>query len=134
MVLDDDYIGDEFIGQYTIPFECLQPGYRHVPLRSFVGDIMEHVTLFVHIAITNRSGGGKATEAQPFSENGEERIRECTMLRNISLKNIDDIFKIAVHPIREAIDMRENMQVGNVHTVLPYPASSDLSLTVNVEC
>jgi hypothetical protein len=26
VVLDDDYIGDDFIGQYTIPFECLQTG------------------------------------------------------------------------------------------------------------
>jgi len=26
VVLDDDYIGDDFIGQYTIPFDCLQPG------------------------------------------------------------------------------------------------------------
>lgn len=26
LVLDDDYIGDDFIGQYTIPFECLQSG------------------------------------------------------------------------------------------------------------
>ena len=26
VVLDDDFIGDEFIGQFTIPFECLQPG------------------------------------------------------------------------------------------------------------
>lgn len=25
-VLDDDFIGDEFIGQYTIPFECMQTG------------------------------------------------------------------------------------------------------------
>ena len=25
-VLDDDYIGDEFIAQYTIPFECMQTG------------------------------------------------------------------------------------------------------------
>ncbi|KAK6026270.1 C2 domain protein, partial [Ostertagia ostertagi] len=25
LVLDDDFIGDDFIGQYTIPFECLQP-------------------------------------------------------------------------------------------------------------
>ncbi|KAH9509784.1 Inactive phospholipase C-like protein 1 [Bulinus truncatus] len=31
-VLDDDYIGDEFIGQYTIPFECMTVGYQ--PLRD----------------------------------------------------------------------------------------------------
>uniref|UniRef100_A0A3Q4BX01 Phosphoinositide phospholipase C n=1 Tax=Mola mola TaxID=94237 RepID=A0A3Q4BX01_MOLML len=35
VVLDDDFIGDEFIGQYTIPLECLQSGYRHVPLHDF---------------------------------------------------------------------------------------------------
>lgn len=109
VVLDDDYIGDEFIGQYTIPFECLQPGYRHVPLRSFVGDVMEHVTLFVHIAITNRSGGGKA-QKRSLSVRMGKKVREYTMLRNIGLKTIDDVFKIAVHPLREAIDMRENMQ------------------------
>ena len=25
-VLDDEFIGDEFIGQYTIPFDCMQTG------------------------------------------------------------------------------------------------------------
>ncbi|XP_072198258.1 inactive phospholipase C-like protein 1 [Excalfactoria chinensis] len=109
VVLDDDYIGDEFIGQYTIPLECLQPGYRHIPLRSFVGDIMEHVTLFVHIAITNRSGGGKA-QKRSLSVRIGKKAREYTMLRNTGLKTIDDIFKLAVHPLREATDMRENMQ------------------------
>ncbi|XP_034286042.1 inactive phospholipase C-like protein 1 isoform X1 [Pantherophis guttatus] len=109
VVLDDDYIGDEFIGQYTIPLECLQSGYRHIPLRSFVGDIMEHVTLFVHIAITNRSGGGKPQKRSLTARMGM-KTRDYTMLRNTSLKIIDDIFKLAVHPLREATDLRENMQ------------------------
>ena len=26
VVLDDDFIGDAFIGQYTIPFVCMQQG------------------------------------------------------------------------------------------------------------
>lgn len=26
LVLDDDFIDDDFIGQYTVPFECLQSG------------------------------------------------------------------------------------------------------------
>ncbi|XP_015272924.1 PREDICTED: inactive phospholipase C-like protein 1 [Gekko japonicus] len=109
VVLDDDYIGDEFIGQYTIPLECLQPGYRHVPLRSFVGDIMEHVTLFVHIAITNRSGGGKAQKRSLGVRIGK-KARNYSMLRNTGLKTIDDIFKPAVQPLGEATDMRDNMQ------------------------
>ncbi|KAK2188257.1 hypothetical protein NP493_138g02010 [Ridgeia piscesae] len=57
-VLDDDYIGDEFISQYTIPFECLQTGYRHIRLKSNTGDVIPNCTLFVHIAVTNKRGGG----------------------------------------------------------------------------
>jgi len=34
VVLDDDYIGDDFIGQYTIPFECLQTGKIYVAFYS----------------------------------------------------------------------------------------------------
>ena len=27
IVLDDEFIGDDFIGQYTIPFACIRPGF-----------------------------------------------------------------------------------------------------------
>ena len=31
VVLDDDFIGDAFIGQYTIPFVCMQQGrFRNI--------------------------------------------------------------------------------------------------------
>ena len=36
-VLDDDYIGDEFIGQYTVPFECMQTGKWNI---FFLGGIV----------------------------------------------------------------------------------------------
>ncbi|TNN61864.1 Inactive phospholipase C-like protein 1 [Liparis tanakae] len=60
VVLDDDYIGDDFIGQHSVAFECLQPGYRNVPLLGMAGDPLPHTSLFVHVAITNRPGGGKS--------------------------------------------------------------------------
>ncbi|VDN08285.1 unnamed protein product [Thelazia callipaeda] len=58
LVLDDDFINDDFIGQYTIPFECMQSGYRHIPLLNREGEVLENCTLFIHVAITNRCGGG----------------------------------------------------------------------------
>ncbi|XP_030065065.1 inactive phospholipase C-like protein 1 [Microcaecilia unicolor] len=127
VVLDDDYIGDEFIGQYTIPIECLQPGYRHVPLRSYVGDTMEHAKLFVHIAIANRGGGGKAQKRGLTARIGK-KARDYTMLRNTGLKTVDDIFKLAVHPLREATDIRENMQnaVVSVKELCGLPPSASL--------
>uniref|UniRef100_A0A3B4X0D4 Inactive phospholipase C-like protein 2 n=1 Tax=Seriola lalandi dorsalis TaxID=1841481 RepID=A0A3B4X0D4_SERLL len=36
-------------GQYTISLECLQPGYRHVPLQSLTGEELPHAKLFVHV-------------------------------------------------------------------------------------
>ncbi|XP_043548869.1 inactive phospholipase C-like protein 1 isoform X1 [Chiloscyllium plagiosum] len=109
VVLDDDYIGDEFIGQYTIPYECLQSGYRHIPLHSFTGEEIELATLFVHIAITDRRGGGKAHKRGYSVRKGKNTIK-YTMLRNTGIKIVDDAFKIAGQPLREATDIRENMQ------------------------
>eukprot|EP00061_Rhincodon_typus_P015983 g43952.t1 len=110
VALDDDYIGDEFIGQYTIPYECLQSGYRHIPLHSFTGEEIELATLFVHIAITDRRGGGKAHKRGYSVRKGKNTIK-YTMLRNTGIKVIDDTFKIAGQPLREAADIRENVQL-----------------------
>lgn len=45
-VLDDDYIGDEFIGQYTIPFECMQTGRNHIFDLQSVKSNFNHIFSF----------------------------------------------------------------------------------------
>ncbi|NXG38744.1 PLCL2 protein, partial [Dromaius novaehollandiae] len=109
VVLDDDYIGDEFIAQYTIPFECLQPGYRHVPLQSLAGEPLPHATLFVHVAITDRRGGGKGHRRGLSGRRGR-RVREYTSTKATGIKAIDEVFRTATQPLREATDLRENVQ------------------------
>lgn len=38
---------------------CLLPsGYRHIRLLTNTGEPLENATLFVHVAITNKKGGG----------------------------------------------------------------------------
>uniref|UniRef100_A0A3B4DH54 Phosphoinositide phospholipase C n=1 Tax=Pygocentrus nattereri TaxID=42514 RepID=A0A3B4DH54_PYGNA len=110
VVLDDDYIGDEFIGQYTIPFECLQPGFRHIPLQSLTGELLPHAWLFVHVAITNRRGGGKPHK-RGLSVRKGKRNREYASMRILLIKALDEVFKTATQPLREATDLRENMQM-----------------------
>ncbi len=114
VVLDDDYIGDDFIGQYTIAFECLQPGYRNVPLLGLAGDPLPHASLFVHIAITNRRGGGKAQRRGLSVRRGARRGREYVTLRNTGIKVLDDSFRPASGPLREATDLREDPLVREV--------------------
>ncbi len=110
VVLDDDYIGDEFIGQYTIPFECLLPGYRHVPLQSLTGEFLPNTTLFVHVAITNRRGGGKAHK-RGLSVRKGRKAREYTSTKTTGIKVVDELFRASTQPLREATDLRENVQV-----------------------
>nr|XP_032806859.1 inactive phospholipase C-like protein 2 isoform X2 [Petromyzon marinus] len=111
VVLDDDYIGDEFIGQYTIPLECLQPGYRHVPLLSLTGELLTHASIFIHVAVTNRRGGGKPPKRGLSVMRGRRTHKYVTM-RTVGIKVVDEVFRVATQPLRDAADLRENSQVA----------------------
>ncbi|XP_048050214.1 1-phosphatidylinositol 4,5-bisphosphate phosphodiesterase delta-4 [Megalobrama amblycephala] len=43
---------NDFIGQYTLPFTCIQPGYRHVHLLSKDGMSIHPSSIYVQIKIT----------------------------------------------------------------------------------
>lgn len=98
------------IGQYAIPLECLQPGYRHVPLQSLTGEDLPHARLFVHVALTNRRGGGKPHK-RGLSVRKARKSRDYTALRDLGIRSVDDVFKNAAPLLREATDLKENMQV-----------------------
>lgn len=97
-------------GQYTIPLECLQPGYRHVPLQSLTGEELHHARLFVHVALTNRRGGGKPHK-RGLSVRKARKGRDYPALRDLGVRAVDDVFKMAAALLREATDLKENMQV-----------------------
>ena len=42
----------------TFVYHLIFTGYRHITLRSNTGDAIPNCTLFVHVAITNKRGGG----------------------------------------------------------------------------
>ncbi|XP_036386605.1 1-phosphatidylinositol 4,5-bisphosphate phosphodiesterase eta-2-like [Megalops cyprinoides] len=56
LVWDHDPIGRDFIGQRTIAFTSMMPGYRHVYLEG-----MEEASIFVHIAVNDITGKVKPT-------------------------------------------------------------------------
>ncbi|XP_037646762.1 1-phosphatidylinositol 4,5-bisphosphate phosphodiesterase delta-4-like isoform X2 [Sebastes umbrosus] len=43
---------NDFIGQFTLPFTCIQPGYRHINLLSKDGTAIPPASLFVNIGIS----------------------------------------------------------------------------------
>ncbi|NWU19794.1 PLCH2 phosphodiesterase, partial [Dyaphorophyia castanea] len=54
LVWDHDPIGRDFIGQRTIAFSSMMPGYRHVYLEG-----IEEASIFVHVAIHDICGKAK---------------------------------------------------------------------------
>eukprot|EP00064_Thunnus_orientalis_P004803 superscaffoldBa00000448_g4815 len=54
VVEDYDSTSDnEFVAQYTLPFNSLKMGYRHVPLLNKNGDLLPSAGLFIHIMVTD---------------------------------------------------------------------------------
>ncbi|XP_014857666.1 PREDICTED: 1-phosphatidylinositol 4,5-bisphosphate phosphodiesterase delta-1-like isoform X1 [Poecilia mexicana] len=49
----DSTSANEFIGQYTLPFNSLKMGYRHVPLLNRNGDKLPSAGLFVHVMVVD---------------------------------------------------------------------------------
>nr|XP_043893360.1 1-phosphatidylinositol 4,5-bisphosphate phosphodiesterase eta-2a isoform X3 [Solea senegalensis] len=55
LVWDHDPIGQDFIGQRSIAFNSMMPGYRHVYLEG-----MEEASIFVHVAVHDITGKARA--------------------------------------------------------------------------
>uniref|UniRef100_A0A8C0AVE8 Phosphoinositide phospholipase C n=1 Tax=Buteo japonicus TaxID=224669 RepID=A0A8C0AVE8_9AVES len=58
LVWDHDPIGRDFIGQRTIAFSSMMPGYRHVYLEG-----IEEASIFVHVAVNDICGKVSAKQA-----------------------------------------------------------------------
>ncbi|XP_060748686.1 1-phosphatidylinositol 4,5-bisphosphate phosphodiesterase delta-3-A [Tachysurus vachellii] len=55
VVEDHDHTSkNDFVGQFTLPFNCLRTGYRHVHLLKADGSSLSPATLFIHVKVTRR--------------------------------------------------------------------------------
>jgi len=70
-VYDEDVgTADDFIGQFSLPFTSLRPGYRHIHLLGNKGESLGYATLFVHIELN----GGSKTDRSSYAEAASPRI------------------------------------------------------------
>jgi len=105
VVLDDDYINDDFIGEKVVPVECIQSGYKHIRLNNMDGECLATATLFVHISLTHRYGSKqKLRRKRSWSQ------KQSTDLRSIGVKAIDEQFKNASTLIHESIQLRRGVE------------------------
>lgn len=109
VVLDDHAIGDDFIGQNTIPFDCLLSGYRHVRLRNDTGEPIPLATLFVHITITTQSSIADEEFHNGILHKWRSRGRQYPQLKKVNVSGFDDVFKSAMTTLRQASELRTSL-------------------------
>lgn len=64
MVEDYDYTSsNDFLGQFTLPFNSLRTGYRHVRLLRSDGSSLSPASLFVHVKISSISSSTHSTRS-----------------------------------------------------------------------
>lgn len=96
------------------------------------GEPLENATLFVHVAITNRRGGGKPKKRGLSVKRKQNHIQ--TGMKLIGIKAADDLFKAISDSLVEAIETRNKLETALVrffrlnYKVSPdFPAKSFLS-------
>uniref|UniRef100_A0A803TPZ0 Phosphoinositide phospholipase C n=1 Tax=Anolis carolinensis TaxID=28377 RepID=A0A803TPZ0_ANOCA len=72
LVWDHDPIGRDFVGQRTVAFSSLMPGYRHVYL-----DGLTEASVFVHITINEIFGKVRLDLAKCFSFLFQNLVKHC---------------------------------------------------------
>ncbi|TPP50535.1 Phosphoinositide phospholipase C [Fasciola gigantica] len=109
VVLDDHAIGDDFIGQNTIPFDCLLQGYRHVRLRSDTGEPIPLATLFIHVTITTKTLEGNESTSTGVLQRWRSRKRQAVQLKKVGTSTFDELFRNAGTTLQQAAELRSSL-------------------------
>ncbi|CAL8076487.1 unnamed protein product [Calicophoron daubneyi] len=109
VVLDDHAIGDDFIGQNTIPFDCLLPGYRHVRLRSDTGEPIPLATLFIHVAVMTKTDDGEESHATGVLQRWRARKQKHVQLKKTGASSFDEVFKSASATLHQVHEIRTSL-------------------------
>ncbi|CAF2729228.1 unnamed protein product [Rotaria sp. Silwood2] len=111
VVLDDESLDYDFIGQYTLPFDCIQPGYRHVHLYTIGGDIIANAYLFVHIVVNSKSLAVKPRRSlSRYRRSLLRRKLRVAAFRPVNHRQIDDLFKSMIQPLETAFEYRHAVE------------------------
>lgn len=80
VVYDDDFGKDDFIGQSTVPFTSIRPGYRQIILLDKKGQPYTCGSLFVHVTITESDiEASSADSAEATADKNSRKGRGCTI-------------------------------------------------------
>nr|XP_015192631.1 PREDICTED: 1-phosphatidylinositol 4,5-bisphosphate phosphodiesterase eta-2 isoform X2 [Lepisosteus oculatus] len=101
LVWDHDPIGRDFIGQRTIAFNSIMPGYRHVYLEG-----MEEASIFVHVAVNDITGKVVVMKSHLCMQNCSTLARPAIGIKGLFHRN----------PKQASLDSHAAAQLSRKHT------------------
>lgn len=109
VVMDDDTLSDDFIGQYSLPLESLAPGYRYVHILSPSGEKLDQCTIFVHVKIENAADAVYEKYLSEFDGLDKLRYsRHSPQMRRLNIVDIDEPLAKAAPMVKAAHDLNED--------------------------
>uniref|UniRef100_A0A3P9ALV5 Phosphoinositide phospholipase C n=1 Tax=Esox lucius TaxID=8010 RepID=A0A3P9ALV5_ESOLU len=113
-VWDNDSLGQKFIGQRTIAFISMMPGYRHVYLEG-----MEEASIFVHVAVHDVSGKPRIPSPpllQNHSSHGQpaKPIPNGLRLSDSDSSSSDSIDSLSLELLPSRVPVRGQREVGTL--------------------
>ncbi|CAF3799195.1 unnamed protein product [Rotaria magnacalcarata] len=94
-----------------MPFDCIQPGYRHVHLYTIGGDIIANAYLFVHIVVNSKSLAVKPRRSlSRYRRSFLRRKLRVAAFRPVNHRQIDDLFKSVIQPLETAFEYRHAVE------------------------
>eukprot|EP00116_Pleurobrachia_bachei_P002622 sb/3462884/ len=100
LMLDHDFIGDDYIGQILVPLKMLKPGFRHIPLCARDGSTLEPASVFVHLdlkdqldmnisrSVGNPKKRGLAPKCEPLKTTGVASIDAKMKVHQVAMENL----------------------------------------------
>ncbi|XP_037535733.1 1-phosphatidylinositol 4,5-bisphosphate phosphodiesterase eta-2 [Nematolebias whitei] len=121
-VWDHDPIGRDFIGQRTVAFTSMMPGYRHVYL-----DGMTEASIFVHVAINDLPGKMKPANAMQAARKHIQKAAQKHMKSNqrhpsleVSVQSSEDGRPLFFHKDLDTVS--QDSRTGEMSSMAQGPA------------
>ncbi|XP_063685577.1 1-phosphatidylinositol 4,5-bisphosphate phosphodiesterase eta-2-like isoform X3 [Bolinopsis microptera] len=127
LMLDDDFIGDDYIGQVLVPLKTVRQGFRHLPLCARDGSTLEPASVFVHIDLKDQldisiKKGIVNAKKKAIVPPKTERLRET------GLPNIDSKLKES----QATLDVLTNLVLRFRTSLVEFKISSGLDCFAHV--
>uniref|UniRef100_A0A1X7VUT6 Phosphoinositide phospholipase C n=1 Tax=Amphimedon queenslandica TaxID=400682 RepID=A0A1X7VUT6_AMPQE len=107
-VMDYDLLSkDDFIGQFTLPLDSIETGYRHIHLRNKDWELLDNATLFVHVTVEDLVAPSPKSKER-LRVTAVKKSRQYTLMKYCQFPPIDNLLRPLNLTLKTGTDLVED--------------------------